>query len=173
MNLHIVNGLGATNGEPGDPTDTSSPVVNGLGNLIIGYNGTRGTDGGGASLDKRTGSHNLITGDQNNYESYGGVVIGFQNDTFSGAYSSILGGQYNETVGNFSAILGGRLNFAGADNAVVTGGYNNNATGVSSTVTGGESNQAGGDYSSVSGGNGVSLSSSATDAWAAGTLHSP
>src|SRR4051794_17752402 len=36
-NLHIRNGLGATNGRPGDPyTASGPPVVNGLGNLIIG-----------------------------------------------------------------------------------------------------------------------------------------
>src|SRR5262249_57163077 len=45
-NLHIVNGLGATN------------TVNGLGNLIVGYNEHRFP----ASFNIRTGSHNVIVG---------------------------------------------------------------------------------------------------------------
>src|SRR5262249_44598663 len=39
-NLHILSGLGATNGNPAfpDSVDPSSIVTNGLGNLIVGYN---------------------------------------------------------------------------------------------------------------------------------------
>src|SRR5262249_7595852 len=33
-NLHIENGLGATNGEPSNPYDYIHPIVNGKGNLI-------------------------------------------------------------------------------------------------------------------------------------------
>ena len=35
VNVQIVNGLGATNGNPGDPRDDEQ-VVNGLGNLVVG-----------------------------------------------------------------------------------------------------------------------------------------
>ena len=52
-NLHIVNGLRATNGNPLDP-DAVSPFLtntNGLGNLIIGYNEAVGGFG-----DNRDGS---------------------------------------------------------------------------------------------------------------------
>ena len=35
VNVQIVNGLGATNGNPVNPFD---PTTNGLGNLIVGYN---------------------------------------------------------------------------------------------------------------------------------------
>ena len=37
VNLQIVNGLGATNGNPGCPF-CGTGTVNGLGNLIVGYN---------------------------------------------------------------------------------------------------------------------------------------
>ena len=59
-NLHIVNGLGATNGYPTDPrsTDPNLTKVNGIGNLIIGYDGANVFSPGG-----RSGSHNLIVGD--------------------------------------------------------------------------------------------------------------
>ena len=59
-NLHVENGTGATNGNPGDPI-FGVPVLNGKGNLIIGYNLTRVSFGG---TDDRTGSHNLVVGDR-------------------------------------------------------------------------------------------------------------
>ena len=42
-NLHIRNGLGATSGNPGSPfgAEPGPMAVNGLGNLIIGYNESR------------------------------------------------------------------------------------------------------------------------------------
>ena len=41
--------------------------VNGLGNVVIGYNELRGAG------DDRSGSHNLVFGSRNNYSSYGGL----------------------------------------------------------------------------------------------------
>ena len=40
INVQVVNGLGATNGYPTDPTTTGTALtsVNGLGNVIVGYN---------------------------------------------------------------------------------------------------------------------------------------
>jgi hypothetical protein len=61
-NLHLTSGSGSTDGP-----------VNGLGNLIIGYNELRGGPG-----DNRSGSHNLVVGSKNNYSSYGGFVGGLQ-----------------------------------------------------------------------------------------------
>ena len=60
MNVQVVSGSGTTNG-----------IVNGTGNLIIGYNELR--SGGG---DVRTGSHMLVNGYGNNYTAYGGMVVG-------------------------------------------------------------------------------------------------
>ena len=69
---------------------TNSIVTNsagdGLGNLIIGYNELRSPN-----QDIRTGSHNLIIGDFQNYSSFGGLVAGYYN-TVSGQYASISGG---------------------------------------------------------------------------------
>jgi hypothetical protein len=59
-NLYVNNGIGSTN------------TVNGLGNVIIGYNEPRGAG------DDRSGSHNLVVGSRNNYSSYGGLVAGLQ-----------------------------------------------------------------------------------------------
>jgi len=54
VNVQIVDGSGDTYGD-----------VNGLGNLIVGYNELRGTS------DNRTGSHNVVIGAEHNYSSYG------------------------------------------------------------------------------------------------------
>src|SRR5262245_18401099 len=54
--------------------NTDGPV-NGLGNLVIGYNEMRG------SGDDRSGSHNLVVGSRNNYSSYGGLVGGREAET--------------------------------------------------------------------------------------------
>ena len=58
-NLHVNNGTGSTDGS-----------VNGLGNLVIGYNELRGAG------DDRSGSHNVVVGSRNNFSSYGGLVGG-------------------------------------------------------------------------------------------------
>lgn len=49
-------------------------TVNGRGNLIVGYNERLVGD-----TNIRTGSHNLVVGAFNNYSSYGGQVIGYNN----------------------------------------------------------------------------------------------
>ncbi|RWX46827.1 hypothetical protein H206_03567, partial [Candidatus Electrothrix aarhusensis] len=68
-NLHIRSGSGATNGN-----------VNGLGNLIVGYNESND--------DIKTGSHNLVIGKYHSYSSYGGFVAGYDNQ-ISGIFSSV------------------------------------------------------------------------------------
>ena len=87
-NLHIRSGSGATDGP-----------VNGLGNLIIGYNELRGAG------DDRSGSHNLVVGLEHNYAAYGGVVAGFRN-AVSGAFASVTGGHDN-VAGGAGATVGG------------------------------------------------------------------
>ena len=90
-NLHIQSGSGSTTATP-----------NGLGNLIIGYNEA-------PSSPKRTGSHNLILGTQNNYSSYGGIVAGNGN-TASGIYATVVGGRDSTASGSYSCIAGGYKN---------------------------------------------------------------
>src|SRR5437773_848495 len=99
-NLHVEKGHGDTNGKPDAPYDLANPpVVNGLGNLIVGYNASRVPPGYGT--DVRTGSHNLILGDANNYSSFGGLVAG-QLNTITAPYASVSGGNVN-TASNFFA----------------------------------------------------------------------
>lgn len=141
VNIHIRNGLGSTDG-----WDGSSGNVNGLGNLIVGYNEERF----GAPTD-RTGSHNLVVGIAHNYSSFGGLVAGILN-TVSGQFSSVTGGFANEASGNNSSVSGGAINTASNDNSSVSGGQGNAASGFSSSVSGGFANEASGNRSSVSGG---------------------
>jgi len=138
-NLYIQSGSGATSG-----------VVNGKGNLIIGYNELRDVE------NNRDGSHNLIVGDYQNYSSYGGIVAG-RYSTISGIYSSVTGGAGNTASGNFSSVSGGYQNTASGYSSSVSGGVLNTASALGSSVSGGEGNTAGGgvdggSYSSVSGG---------------------
>ncbi len=90
INVQIVNDSGTTDG-----------AVDGLGNLIVGYNELRGLG------DDRTGSHNLIVGDEHNYSSYGGLVAGHFN-TISGLFASVSGGRSNTASGQYSSVSGGR-----------------------------------------------------------------
>jgi trimeric autotransporter adhesin len=70
-NLHLRNGLGATNGHAGNPNayEDGQTAVNGLGNLIVGY------DEG--SSPTKTGSHNVVLGTYHAYQSFGGIVVGW------------------------------------------------------------------------------------------------
>lgn len=134
VNVHIVNGTNSTGGP-----------VNGLGNLIVGYNESRG------SGDDRTGSHNIVVGDRLNYSSYGGLVVGNYN-TISGAYASVSGGASNTASGFSSSVSGGNNNEASEHYASVSGGYSNEASAYYTSVSGGFRNTASGSSSSVSGG---------------------
>ncbi len=132
-NLHVVNGLGSTT------------TTNTLGNVIIGYNETRG------SGDDRSGSHMLVVGKKLNYTKYGGVVVGEFNTT-SGNFSSVKGGNGNTASGTWSSVSGGIQNTASGDQSSVSGGAVNTASNRYSSVSGGRSNTASGSQSSVSGG---------------------
>lgn len=157
VNVNIRNGLGATNG---DPLEITNHVVNGLGNLIVGYNEENFT------VSDKSGSHNLVVGPYHNYSSHGGMVAGYGN-TVSGINSTVCGGNGNEangvrsTVcgggGNVasgidSTISGGRINIASGNYASVSGGDQNEATGLRASVNGGRDNSATGADASVSGG---------------------
>lgn len=147
MNLQLVNGEGATD------------TTNGLGNLIVGYNGERaGTE--------RSGSHYLVVGDEHDWSSYGGLlagrfniaeapgasVIGGHLNHARGQYATVTAGTHNVAAGWSSSVTGGEWNAAGGDSASVTGGTENDATGGSASVTGGFFNEASGGDASVTGG---------------------
>lgn len=139
-NLQVVNGTGVTVGS-----------VNGLGNLIVGYQEPFpiNTD--------RTGSHNLIAGTGNSWESFGGVVFGATNHVGAGSwYSTILGGNDNVIADNapYGTIVAGETNqTTGTERyQTILGGHNNTTVGENSTCVGGQHNTANGTLSTVSGG---------------------
>jgi hypothetical protein len=185
-NFHIVNGLGRTNC-PGDENGNPLPgCPNGLGNLIVGYNELRM---GGESI--RTGSHNVVVGQEHNFTRVGGLVVGLTN-TISGDFSVVSGGSGNTASGNFAAVSGGAANTAtglvasvsggggntasgdfssvsgGGFNAVDEEGVGNMAVGVNSTVSGGSGNTASGNFSAVSGG--LNRTAEGEFDWVAGSL---
>ena len=90
-NLYVNDGSGSTDGP-----------VNGLGNVVIGYNELRGAG------DDRSGSHNLVVGSRNNYSSYGGLVGGLQAGTTTPFSISTVGtGVAFKTTGDFEVDPGG------------------------------------------------------------------
>jgi trimeric autotransporter adhesin len=135
-NLHIVNGLGATQ------------TMNELGNLIVGYNEPREEEFG---PNARTGSHNVVVGEWHNFSSFGGIVVGFQNQ-ISGTFSSVSGGESNVASGDKTSVSGGARNEASGPGASVSGGFLNKATNSRTSVSGGAENTATGFHASVSGG---------------------
>jgi len=129
-NVQIVNGAGTT------------ATTNGKGNLVIGYNETPG---------KQTGSHNLILGSRQTFESYGGILAGYLN-TISGPWASITGGWGSTASGGESSVTAGFTNKATGLSASVTGGYENTASGRFASVSSGSLNLAGSEFASVTGG---------------------
>lgn len=157
-NVNIQDGSGDTYG-----------VVNGRGNLIVGYN-----ESGKCAVSEhpcsvhpdcaddafpicvpqsegKTGSHNLIVGPTHGYESYGGLVAGFSNAS-TGPFASVSGGSGNVASGESASVGGGFSNVASGDGASVGGGSGNSATANSAWVGGGISNMASGINASVAAG---------------------
>ncbi|HWR96811.1 MAG TPA: hypothetical protein VN317_00160 [Candidatus Methanoperedens sp.] len=130
-NLWVTSGSGATDG-----------AVNGRGNIILGYNASRVPAGG---TDVRTGSHNLIIGDRQNYSSYGGMVVGYAN-MIAAPFASVSGGVSNLASGARSSVSGGFNNTASGGGASVSGGSENTASGTKSSVSGGYLRSAVGEY---------------------------
>jgi hypothetical protein len=88
-NLRLVNGLGATE------------TTNGLGNLLVGYPEPRDSE-----EPRQTGSHNVVVGKEHRFSSFGGLVVGLQNE-IRGAFASVSGGMRNTAAGAHAAISGG------------------------------------------------------------------
>jgi hypothetical protein len=145
VNVQVVDGSGDTAGE-----------TNGLGNLVVGY------DARNSDADSKSGSHNLVVGDDHSYASFGGLVAGHDN-ALGAASASVTGGERNYANGFAAAVSGGRYNGASGFIASVSGGAVNSATSAFASVSGGMGNVAGpgapvevpaneGDGASVSGG---------------------
>lgn len=156
INLQVVNGL------------ESTATINGVGNLIVGYNASEGaeancsdgqyktetdclTAGETWSSIHKSGSHNIVGGDINNYSSYGGLVFG-QRNTINARGASISGGAENIASGGFASVSGGFENVASGNISSVSGGAENIASGIVSSISGGSTNKTSGYRSSVSGG---------------------
>jgi hypothetical protein len=156
VNVQLVNGLQATNGNPLDPNATSVGLVsvNGVGNLIVGYNELGNVNG-----DDRTGSHNVVVGHGNSYLSFGGLVAGRDN---------MQGNPANPRVGAYASVTGGQLNRARSTSAVVVGGRENISENDGTTILGGQGNQVTGDYGAIVGGHDNSVTGSADWAVVAG-----
>ncbi len=115
-NLQLVNGTGST-GE-----------INGLGNLIIGYQEQRCCESEDPCCDQeknhRGGSHNLIVGERHNYKTHSCAVIGSFNSAW-GPAACVAGGAGNIAGGERSFVGGGWLNTALAERSAIVGGRRN------------------------------------------------
>lgn len=131
-------------------------VINGRGNLIVGYNSPRlanpalcsigyhvdklpcEADGGVWATDHKSGSHNLVVGEGNGYSSYGGVVFGTEN-VIAGPGATVTAGRGNMALGVGSSVSGGDLNRAYGTHSSIGGGRESWAVGENSSVSGGGS----------------------------------
>jgi hypothetical protein len=135
-NLRLVNGLGRTDCGPEEEPIPDCP--NGLGNLIVGYNEPRPQEG---AENIRTGSHNVVVGQEHNFSRVGGLVVGARN-MISGDFASVSGGDDNTASGDFASVSGGSENQASDISAVVSGGEENRAIGGAAVVSGGLTRRA-------------------------------
>jgi trimeric autotransporter adhesin len=129
VNLQVESGSGTT------------AKVNGVGNVVIGYDESPGS---------QTGSHNLILGVGQTATSYGSI-LGGENNTATGPFNAVLGSQ-NTASNTASSVSGGELNTASGAQASISGGNGNTASGNQDSVSGGDANTASGSDASVNGG---------------------
>jgi hypothetical protein len=144
-NLRIVNGQGSTE------------TTNGLGNLIVGYNEPRQVNitcdpNVVSCANTHTGSHNIVVGREQNFSSFGGLVVGIQNE-ISGAFASITAGESNTASGGSSSISGGFQNRASDFFSSISGGSGSTASGFTASISGGNNATASGNHAWVGGGN--------------------
>jgi hypothetical protein len=116
VNVQITNGTGNTS------------EVNGLGNLIVGYQEPRccysGNECWDSETNERGGSHNLIVGYQNNYRAHSSLVVGGGNSSWA-PFSAVLGGLSNLATEGCSVVLGGSGNWCFSERAGILGGQGN------------------------------------------------
>lgn len=127
VNVYVQDGSGATVGEG-----------NGTGNLIIGY------DEG--DPEDKTGSHNLVMGEGNQYLGSSGFVSGRNSDI--GDFGFVLGGLRNKATDGVIVGSGYGTSIGG----VIVGGLHHEAPATGSVIVGGKRNQTNGQDSVVLGG---------------------
>jgi len=143
INVQITDGSG----------DTSGPV-NGLGNLIVGYNEDDSfsldfcsnptytsqqdcqNNGGIWDNNVHRGSHNLVVGIGHSYDDYGAVVAGISGIS-NAPHANVLGGDRNTASGLYSVVSGGVRNTASGINSSVSGGQQNTTSASGASVSGG------------------------------------
>lgn len=157
VNIQLNSGAGSTSG------------VNGLGNLIIGYNEASTSAPFFCSdpqypdskscignletwaQNVRIGSHNLIVGGGHSYTKYSAAMFGWNN--VSNAIGTLTAGVLNIANGNSSSITGGQKNNTNANLTSITGGTDNTANSTLSSITSGRGNTTNGYGSSITAGN--------------------
>ena len=161
VNLHINNGAGAVNN--GDPF-----TINGLGNLVVGYDEPISIRGASCSLGiyvnqticennnevwsetHKSGSHNIILGPYHNYSRYSGLITGKTN-IVAGDYS-MVGGISNTANNQFASVIGGEGNTVNGLAGSAFGGAFNSVFGETNSTLGGTENTVYGQYSTITGG---------------------
>jgi hypothetical protein len=121
-NVHIRSGL---------QNPTWGIPFPGVGNLIVGNDLPSGID-----PVYRTGSNNLVVGDQHSFTGNGGFVAGIKN-TVTGDYATVSGGGNNTASGGMATVSGGFGNTASGEGASVSGGSGNEASVLGATIGGG------------------------------------
>jgi hypothetical protein len=142
VNVMIDNGMGATN------------LMNGLGNLILGYQeatilGTTQTSWVMGPND-RMGSHNLLLGRCNKWtnNAYAGIVSGITN-IIDGDGSSVLSGEENVASGGDSIVVGGLDNRVLSGTSAIFFGVGNRDNAMLSVIASGDQNTTNGMYSTI------------------------
>lgn len=163
-NLQVVNGMGATNGDPALETDDKGPT-NGLGNVIIGYNEATfksfsTCSDGRVALDRdpdksapeecRAGINaqgQPVTDHLGNAIT---AVWGRAGAHRTGSHNLVVGAEHGYS--SHGGLLAGYASMVNMPWGSVSGGKGNLASGKYSSVSGGERNKASGNTASISGG---------------------
>jgi hypothetical protein len=141
-NVFVQSGSGSTTG-----------AVNGLGNLILGYDEDLYDVYGASYANDRSGSHNLVIGPYNTYSSYCAFVAGYWNNA-TAPYASIIAGYGSNATGTNAVVVGGYNNQATGSYSLAAGGLSVEATNTYSAAVSGAYNSSSGWASTVSGGYG-------------------
>lgn len=152
---------GAMNGVPGPnivfrganvqiKSATGEDDTTGTGNLIVGWNDNPSS----LTTGYRSGSNNLVSGDNQTFTSYGCFLAGGYN-TATASLASVSGGFGNTASNSEATVSGGANNVASGWLSVVSGGNSNDASGMNAAVSGGMANYASADSATVSAGYGI------------------
>lgn len=96
----------------------------GAGSTSMGSSHAQGTFSIAAGLESMVPDNSLVTEDQDQIQTVGGIALGVRNIA-SHDYSSVIGGNDNSSSGQGSSVLGGTGNKATGQYGVILGGLNN------------------------------------------------